>query len=86
LLALLLDAVLVCQASAQASLPAQIPKVWDEDALRTLEIPLAIPDRSPVHIRADYYYRVPVRPVYRSYPIYPSGGEPAGYLDWLKAR
>jgi hypothetical protein len=84
LIALLLG--VVCQASAQISPSAQIPNVWDEDALRTLEIPLAVPDRSPVHISADYYYRIPVRPIYRSYPIYAPGREPAGYLDRLRER
>jgi hypothetical protein len=32
------------------------------------------------------YYAQPVRPVYRSYPVYVEGREPAGYLDWLKQR
>jgi hypothetical protein len=38
---------------------------------------------SPVHVSAEYYYRMPVRPIYKSYPIYEPGKEPPGYLDWL---
>ncbi len=29
---------------------------------------------------------MPVRPIYKSYPIYAPGREPPGYLDWLKQQ
>lgn len=45
-----------------------IPKTWDEQALADLEVPLADPSNSPKDISADDYYRIPVRPIYRSYP------------------
>jgi hypothetical protein len=32
------------------------------------------------------YYAQPVRPIYRSYPVYVEGREPAGYIEWLKQR
>ena len=54
--------------------------------MATLEIPLANPIGSPKHASADYYYRVPVRPIYKSYPVYAPGHEPPGYLDWLKQQ
>jgi hypothetical protein len=31
-----------------------------------LEIPLADPVGSPKHVSADYYYRIPVAPIYKS--------------------
>jgi hypothetical protein len=31
----------------------RIPKTWDEDALRTLEVPLANPEYSPVHCSCE---------------------------------
>ena len=32
------------------------------------------------------YYALPVRPIYRSYPVYAEGREPAGYLEGLKQK
>ena len=54
--------------------------------MASLEIPLADPSGSPVHVSADYYYRIPVRPIYKSYPVYAPGKEPAGYEEWLKQQ
>ena len=61
-----------------------IPRTWDEDAIASVAIPLAVAAASPKHIPADYYYRMPVRPVFRSYPVYAPGYEPAGYIDSLR--
>ena len=44
------------------------------------------PSASPKHISADYYYRIPVRPIYKSYPVYVLGHEPPGYSEWLKQQ
>src|SRR5205814_1957188 len=65
---------------------AQIPRTWEGEAVAALEMPLADPRYSPIHVSSEYYYRIPVRPVYKSYPIYPPGKEPPGYLDWLKKQ
>ena len=64
----------------------QIPKTWDDAAIASHEIPLADPVGSPKHVSSDYYYRIPVRPIFKGYPVYAAGREPAGYLDWLKQR
>jgi len=61
----------------------EIPSTWVDSEIATLEIPLADPASSPKHISADYYYRIPVRPVYKSYPIYAPGKGPRGYLERL---
>src|SRR5262249_1555549 len=37
-------------------------------------------------ISADYYYRIPVAPIYKSYPVYDPDHEPQGYIDWLKQQ
>jgi hypothetical protein len=63
-----------------------IPKTWDEDALARLEVPLPNPEFSPKAVPADYYYRIPVRPIYRGYPVYAHGKEPPGYFEALKQR
>jgi hypothetical protein len=64
----------------------QVPKMWDDAAMATLELPLAEASASPKFPPAYYYYRVPVRPIYKSYPVYAPGREPAGYLEWLKQQ
>src|SRR5688500_3736629 len=63
-----------------------IPRTWDDVAVAAHEVPLADPAASPKHVSSDYYYRIPVRPIYKGYPVYGPGREPAGYLDWLKRQ
>src|SRR5690242_17298853 len=63
-----------------------VPRTWDDAAIATLEVPLSMPNYSPVHISSKYYYRIPVRPIYRTYPRYRPGKEPAGYMEWLRNR
>lgn len=70
----------------QSTFTASVPRVWDDEAIATLELPLADPVGSPKHITSDYYYRIPVRPIYRTYPVYAPGHEPSGYLEWLKQQ
>jgi hypothetical protein len=63
-----------------------IPKTWDDVAMASLEVPLAEPKASPKHVLAEYYYRVPVRPIYKSYAVYAPRHEPPGYIEWLKKQ
>ena len=62
------------------------PKTWVDAEIAELEVPLADPVGSPKHISAEYYYRIPARKIYKSYPIYAPGKEGRGYLDWLKRQ
>ena len=62
---------------------AEIPRTWAAAEVADFEIPLAAPAYSPQHVPEDYYYRLPARPVYKSYPIYHPDHEPAGYREWL---
>ena len=64
----------------------EIPKTWDDAAMANLEIPLADPIGSPKHVSANYYYKIPVRPIYKEYLIYAPGREPPGYIDRLKRQ
>ena len=50
-----------------------------------MQLPLAARRYSPVLIKADYYYRIPVRPLFKTYPVYHPSKEPPGYFDRLKA-
>ncbi|RRB18459.1 hypothetical protein EHT87_07390 [Larkinella knui] len=47
------------------------------------ELPLATPKASPRHVPTAYYYRLPERVIYKTYPVYAPGREPAGYWEWL---
>lgn len=63
-----------------------IPRTWDEGALSTLEVPSPDPAFTPKAVPVDYYYRIPVRPIHRGYPVYAPGKEPPGYFESLKQR
>jgi len=66
-------------------MPAHL-RAWEDEAIHDLELPRVDPSASPKHISADYYYRIPVRPIYKSYPVYVPGHEPPGYSEWLKQQ
>jgi len=63
-----------------------IPKTWDDQAMMSLQLPPADRSVSPKLISSDYYYRMPVRPIYKSYPIYRPDHEPRGYMEQLKRK
>lgn len=64
----------------------EIPKTWTDAAVAALEVPLANPQYSSVHVSEKFYYQLPTRVIYRSYPVYHPDREPAGYQDWLKQQ
>src|SRR5829696_5358916 len=73
--------------SAQSVAPSPvIPRTWDHDAISSAEIPLAQPKYSPVHVPAEYYYRIPEGPIYKSYPVYHPSRQPEGYLEHLRQQ
>jgi hypothetical protein len=63
-----------------------IPKTWDDEAVRSLEVPLVEPSASPKHVTSGYYYSMPVRPIFKSYPVYHPDREPRGYLASLSTH
>ena len=89
ILAPLCAAIAIHRIRAQAttgSFRPVVPRRWDDAAMARLEVPLADVRYSPTHISSEYYYRIPVRPIYRTYPRYRPGKEPAGYIKWLRDR
>jgi hypothetical protein len=70
----------------RGSAQPKIPKTWDDAVMANLELPLAEPSVSPKHVSTEYYYRIPVRPIYQSYPVYHPNHEPSGYLDELRRK
>jgi hypothetical protein len=72
--------------SGDAAFHPDIPRAWDDQAVASMEVPLAERDRSPKYMTSTEYYALSVRPIYRSYPMYLAGREPKGYLDSLKQK
>ena len=88
---LLICVVLVPIAQAQENHDAQpfaIPKAWNEDAISSLDLPRADHQLQVEHVSAEYYYQLPIRKFYKSYPVYHPSKEPKpdgkDYLTWLK--
>lgn len=63
-----------------------IPKTFDDEALATMDVPLANAAFSPVHGTAELYYSLRLRPLYKTYTVYAPGKEPPGYMEWLKQQ
>src|SRR6185369_8192242 len=85
---LLISSVVVSQRKAHvtSSFTPAIPRVWDDAEMARLQLPLVDNTASPKQIPSDYYYRIPVRTIYKNYPVYRPGKEPPGYLEWLKEQ
>ncbi len=62
----------------------KIPKSWDQSDLDQMDLPVADPTYSQKAVSPDYYYRIPVIPIYKSYPVYAPGRAPVGYMEKLK--
>jgi len=62
----------------------QIPRAWVEAELEQMDVPVSQPAYSQKAVSPDYYYRIPVTPIYKSYPVYAPGRAPAGYMEKLK--
>jgi hypothetical protein len=63
-----------------------IPRTWDDAEIARHEVPLANPMGSPRHVSSGYYYRIPVRPIYKGDPVYAPGREPPGYMERLRQQ
>src|SRR5215470_3762997 len=74
------------QAQKATGITLTAPRAWDDALVSSSHLPLAEPSATPVHISSDYYYSIPVRPIYKSYPIYAPGKEPPGYLEFLQRQ
>ena len=84
--ALVAIAIALMVSAGLATQPAvSIPEFWSEELLHDYELPLATPENTPKHVSRDYYYAMPERVLYKSYPIYEPSREPQGYLDTLRA-
>ena len=79
-------AILIAYLSFEVQWAPDIPKVWDEEKLRTAQLPLV--DQSVIvkQVSEEYYYKMPERIAYKNYPFYMPGREPKGYYEWLRKQ
>ncbi len=66
-----------------ASLAQSVPVTWDESALAAMHTPLNDPARTPKQMPAAMYNRMPALIFYKTWPVYATGREPAGYQEML---
>ena len=76
----------IASTGAAQTFHPDIPRAWDDKEVDRLEVPLAQRDRSPRFLTAEQYYAQKVRPIYRTYPVYIAGREPAGYMEALRQK
>lgn len=74
------------QTESSAAFVPDIPRTWDSTALAGFDLPLAIAKATPKQVASSYYYQIPERVIYKSYPIYAPGREPKGYWAWLRKQ
>src|SRR5579859_4570713 len=79
---LLANYSIAARAGAEHHTP-EIPKTWDDVALKDWPTPIAGLNVRPTHISAKEYYALPVEKL-RTYPVYFPGREPEGYWNMLQ--
>lgn len=75
-----------CHRQQTARVSRPIPKVWDEAAMASFELPLADPSIILKHASSADYYRIRERKIWKSYPVYAPGKEPPNYMAWLEEQ
>jgi len=70
-------------AQTNPSFHPSIPRTWDEDALKTMDLPV-VGVQSHTRLTPEEYYRLPVLPIPKSYPVYDPDHEPPGYLESIR--
>jgi len=63
-----------------------VPRVWDDEALASMELPLAGLGQPATYVSAEYYYRIPERKIYKTYPLDAPGRDELAYLQWLREQ
>lgn len=60
-----------------------IPRIWTDEAMKDWELPNSNPDYSAQPVSEEFYYNLPERVIYKTYPVYHPDHEPEGYWEWL---
>lgn len=62
---------------------SEIPRIWTNEALKDWELPNANPTFTVEPVSEEFYYALPERVIYKTYPVYHPDYEPEGYWEWL---
>jgi hypothetical protein len=79
----ILTLLLVGILSFQFNRSSVIPKTWDMKRLHSMHLPLPDTSIKKNPVSEEYYYQLPERVAYKTYPFYMPGNEPKGYYEWL---
>jgi len=61
----------------------EIPRIWTDEAMKDWELPNPNPAYSAQPVSEEFYYNLPERVIFKTYPVYHPDHEPAGYWEWL---
>jgi hypothetical protein len=64
----------------------KIPRVWTHEALKDWELPNPNPNYTVEPVTEEFYYALPERVIYKTYPVYHPDYEPEGYWEWLQTQ
>ena len=42
------------QTATESAVTGLVPKTWDDEALASMDVPLAVPSHSPTHVSSDF--------------------------------
>jgi hypothetical protein len=63
-----------------------MPRIWTAEALKDWELPLADTNYTQTPVSQEFYYRLPERVIYKTYPVYHPDREPENYQEWLRQQ
>ena len=79
-------AAIAAQVPLAPSYNPQIPKVWDDQLVETMELPLVSPAPRPVPVPSTWYYAIPEIKIFKTYPLEMPGKSADEYRAWLEQQ
>jgi hypothetical protein len=61
----------------------EFARIWTDEAMKDWELPNSNPEFSAQPVSEEFYYNLPERVIYKTYPVYHPDHEPEGYWEWL---
>jgi hypothetical protein len=63
-----------------------VPNAWSDSDLAEWATPLPVLGARPGFFSEAEFYKLPVRPLYRAYPVYHPDREPKSYWEWVQKQ
>jgi hypothetical protein len=86
LLLTLAIAIAFAQSDSSNTSPIVVPKAWADADLAEWATPLPVLGARPGLLSEAEFYKIPIRPQYRAYPVYHPDREPKGYWEWVQKQ